>query len=45
MNYDWSNITLDEIKKLMKDNYEIYYNNTRLYTDGAEDQIILAFKN
>jgi len=45
MTYDWTNITEDKIKSLLKEEYTILYNKKRKYTDGARDQIILVKKN
>jgi len=41
MNYDWANITENNIIKSMKDGYSILKNDNRQYTDGATDQFIL----
>jgi hypothetical protein len=45
MTYDWTNITEDKIKSLLKEEYTILYNIKRKYTDGPSDQIILVKKN
>lgn len=44
MTFDWRNITEEKIIDLMKKDYILLKNDNHLYTDGAEDQIIL-FKN
>lgn len=42
MTYDWSNITENSIKKLLKDDYVLLKNDNHKYTDGATDQFILV---
>jgi hypothetical protein len=45
MTYDWSNITENNITKLIKDGFILLKNKNRKYTDGAEDQYIIVKKN
>lgn len=45
MTYNWTDVTENCIKELLKDNYTLLKNDNRLLTDGAEDQIILVNKN
>jgi hypothetical protein len=42
MNYDWSHITFEKIKNLMKPGYSIFDNRNRDYTTGGDDQLILV---
>lgn len=42
MNYDWSNITENNIMNLMKEEYILLKNDNRKYTDGAPDQFVLC---
>jgi len=42
MNYDWSNITESRIVNLIKPGYTLLKNDNLQYTDGAEDQYVLA---
>ena len=42
MNFDWANITENNIVKLMKDGYTLLKNDNYMYTDGAQDQYILV---
>ena len=41
MFFDWTNITFNEIKKRIKDNYIMLENNNKNITDGKLDQLIL----
>jgi hypothetical protein len=45
MTYDWTNITENNIINLMKEEYILLKNDNNIYTDGANDQIILVKKN
>lgn len=44
MKYDWTNITDEKIKKLLKNNYVILNNDYKKYSSGSEDQYILYRK-
>lgn len=44
MDYDWSDITKDKIKNLMKSDYILLSNEDNEYTDGASDQLVLCPK-
>lgn len=41
MNYDWTDITENKIKSLMKNDYVLLKNDNQIFTDGPEDQFIL----
>lgn len=41
MKYDWTNITDEKIKKLLKDNYVVLNNDNKKYSSGEVDQYIL----
>ena len=41
MNYDWTNITENKIKSLMKNDYVLLKNDNQIFTDGPDDQFIL----
>lgn len=41
MMFDWSYITLDKIKKRLKNNYIILSNECKTITDGKKDQLVL----
>lgn len=40
--YDWTAITEDAIRELMKPNYDIFKNNSGIFTNGPRDQWTLA---
>jgi hypothetical protein len=42
MHFDWTNITGDAIKARMKSNYKALLNRARIFSNGPEDQLILA---
>jgi hypothetical protein len=44
MKYNWTDITLDKINILLKDDYTLLENINNVYTDGAQDQYILVKK-
>jgi len=45
MEYNWTNITENNIVNLMKDGYILLKNDNNRYTDGAQDQFILVRNN
>jgi hypothetical protein len=45
MTYDWTNVTEDNIINLLKNGYILLKNDNGQYTDGPNDQYILAKKN
>ncbi len=45
MTYDWSNITENNIIKLIKNGFVLLKNENNKYTDGAEDQYIIVKNN
>jgi hypothetical protein len=45
MTYDWSNITENSIRNLMKDGYILLKNDNNKYTNGSPDQFILVKNN
>ena len=43
MNYDWTDVTEDKIKKLLKEDYVLLKNDNQKYTNGgSDDQYILT---
>jgi len=43
--YDWTDITLDKVRKFFKKDYILLENYKQTYTDGAFDQLILIKNN
>jgi len=45
MTYDWSTVTENSIRDLIKEGYILLKNDNHKYTDGAQDQFILIKNN
>ena len=42
MQYDWTDVTAEEIVNRMKEGYQVFSNDSRQWTTGEADQILLV---